>query len=45
MDYYRELIGSYRRAAGDLDMREVEDCLALYGRFDSLLEMMQRDLL
>lgn len=45
MDYYRELIGSYRRIAGELDMREVEDCLALYRRSDSLFDMMQREVL
>ena len=45
MDYYRELIGSYRRIADGLDMREVEDCLALYQRCDSLFDMMQREVL
>jgi len=45
MDYYRELIRSYRRVAGELDMREVEDCLALYRRSDSLLDMLQREVL
>ncbi|MDO4539182.1 MAG: hypothetical protein Q4B54_13540 [Coriobacteriales bacterium] len=45
MDYYRELIGSYRRIAGELDMRKVEDCLALYRRSDSLFDMMQREVL
>ena len=45
MDYYRELIGSYRRIADELDMREVEDCLALYRRSDSLFDMMQREVL
>lgn len=45
MDYYRELIGSYRRIADELDMREVEDSLALYRRSDSLFDMMQREVL
>ncbi len=27
--HYKELVGSYRRVAGELDMREVEDCMAL----------------
>jgi hypothetical protein len=45
MDYYRELIGSYRRITGELDMREVENCLALYRRSDSLFDMMQREVL
>lgn len=45
MDYYKELIGSYRRMVGALDMREVEDCIALYNRADSLFEMLQREVL
>ena len=45
LDYYKELIGSYRRIADELDMREVEDCIALYRRADSLFDMMQREVL
>ena len=45
LDYYKELIASYRKVAADLDMREVEDCLALYKRADSLFEMMQKEVL
>ena len=45
LDYYKELVGSYRKVADDLDMREVEDCLALYKRADSLFEMMQKEVL
>jgi hypothetical protein len=45
LDYYKELIGSYRRVAHELDMREVEDCMALYRRADSLFDMMQREVL
>lgn len=45
LDYYKELIGSYRRIAGELDMREVEDCMALYARADGLFNMMQREVL
>lgn len=45
MDYYKELIGSYRRMVDALDMREVEDCMALYSRADSLFEMLQREVL
>ena len=45
LDYYKELIASYRKIAGDLDMREVEDCMALYKRADSLFDMMQREVL
>ena len=44
-DYYKELIGSYRKIADDLDMREVEDCIALYKRADSLFGMMLREVL
>ena len=45
LDYYKELIASYRKIANDLDMREIEDCLALYKRADSLFDMMQKEVL
>ena len=45
LDYYKELIASYRKIADDLDMREVEDCMVLYKRADTLFEMMQREVL
>lgn len=45
LDYYKELIGSYRKIADELDMREVEDCMALYKRADALFDMMQREVL
>ena len=44
-DYYKELIASYRKIADGLDMHEVEDCMALYKRADSLFDMMQREVL
>lgn len=45
LDYYKELIVSFRKVADDLDMREVEDCMALYKRADNLFDMMQREVL
>ena len=45
LDYYKELIGSYRKIADELNMREVEDCLALYKRSDGLFDRMQREVL
>lgn len=45
LDYYKELIASYRKIVDGLDMREVEDCMALYKRADSLFDMMQREVL
>ena len=45
LDYYKELIGSYRRIAGDLDMREVEGCMALYKRADGIYERLVREVL
>ena len=45
LDYYKELIGSYRRLIDDLDLRQVEDCMKLYKRADSLFDMMQREVL
>ena len=45
LDYYKELIISYRKIVDDLDMREVEDYMALYKRADSLFDMLQREVL
>lgn len=45
LDYYKELVASYRKLASSLDMREVEDCMALYKRSDSLFDKMQREVL
>lgn len=45
LDYYKELIGSYRKIAVELDMREVEECMSLYKRADNLFDMMQREVL
>jgi predicted transcriptional regulator of viral defense system len=45
LDYYKELVAAYRKIADDLDMREVEDCMALYKRADGLFDMMQREVL
>lgn len=44
-DYYRELVTSYRKIAGDLDMRMVEDCIDLYARSDSLFDKLQKEVL
>lgn len=44
-DYYKELIISYRAIANELDMREIEDCLALYSRADALFDKMQKEVL
>lgn len=45
LDYYKEIIGSYRKLVDELDMRAVEDAMALYKRSDGLFEMMQREVL
>jgi len=45
LDYYKELIVSYRKIIDDLDMREVEGFMALYKRADSLFDMMQKEVL
>lgn len=45
LDYHKELIGSYRKIVNELDMREVEDCMALYKRADGLFDMLQREVL
>lgn len=45
IDYYKELISSYRAIVDELDMGEVEDCLALYSRADALFDKVQREVL
>ena len=45
LDYYKELISSYRRIAEELDMREIEDCMALYSGADGLFEKLQMEVL
>ncbi len=45
LDYYKEIIGSYRKIALSLDMHAIEICMDLYKRADSLFSMLQREVL
>lgn len=45
LDYYKELIASYRKIVNTLDMQEVENCIALYRNADRLFEKLQMEVL
>ena len=43
LDYYKEIIGSYRRIVDDLDIRLIEDYLGLFERNDYMFDILQRE--
>lgn len=45
LDYYKELVSSYRKIADKLDMAEVEEYISLYQRSDTLFDRLQREVL
>jgi hypothetical protein len=45
LDYYKELICSWRRIVYDLSMHEAQDCLALYRHSDLLFDRLQREVM
>ncbi|WP_172135349.1 hypothetical protein [Adlercreutzia sp. ZJ473] len=45
LDYYKEIINSYRRVAHDLDMRLVEDYIDLFKKRDFMFDILQREVL
>ena len=45
LDYYKEIIASYRRRIEDLDIRAVEDYINLFDRKDFLFDIFQREVL
>lgn len=45
LDYYKEVIGSYRRIAESLDLRLVEDYMALFKRNEFMFDILQREVL
>ncbi|MEC4272248.1 hypothetical protein VJ923_03620 [Adlercreutzia sp. R25] len=45
LDYYKEVIGSYRRIAEELDIRLIEDYIALFKRNDFMFDILQREVL
>lgn len=44
-DYYREIIGSYRRRADELDIRLVEEYMGLFERNAFMQDILQREVL
>lgn len=45
LDYYKEIINSYRRIAEELDLRLVEDYMALFKRNEFMFDILQREVL
>ena len=45
LDYYREIIASYRRIVEGLDIRAVEDYMALFERNNFMFDILQREVL
>ncbi len=45
LDYYKEIINSYRHRSEDLDIRAVEDYMNLFKRNDSMFDILQREVL
>lgn len=45
LDYYREIIDSYRRISEELDIRLVEDYMSLFKRQDAMFGILQREVL
>ena len=45
LDYYREIIDSYRRISEELDIRLVEDYMSLFKRQDAMFDILQREVL
>lgn len=45
LDYYKEIIASYRRIVEDLDLRLVEDYMSLFKRQDAMFDILQREVL
>lgn len=45
LDYYKEVIGSYRKIADELDIALVEDYMALFKRNDFMFDILQREVL
>ena len=45
LDFYREIIDSYRRISEELDIRLVEDYMSLFKRQDAMFDILQREVL
>lgn len=45
LDYYKEIVGSYRKLADELDIRAVEDHMALFERNDFMFDILQKEVL
>lgn len=45
LDYYKEVINSYRRRSESLDIRAIEDYMDLFKRNDTMFEILQKEVL
>ena len=45
LDYYKEVISSYRKIADELDIALVEDYTALFKKNDFMFDILQREVL
>ena len=45
LDYYKEVISSYRKIADELDIALVEDYMALFKKNDFMFDILQREVL
>lgn len=45
LDYYKEVINSYRHITEELDIRQVEDYMSLFKRQDAMFDILQREVL
>ena len=45
MDYYKEIIGNYRKIAFELDFGIIEDYAAMFKNSDNLMHMIQMEVL
>jgi hypothetical protein len=44
-DYYKEIIGGYRKISGDLDYQKVEEYISLFKKNDYLFDMLRHEVL
>ena len=45
LDYYKEVISSYRKIVDELDIALVEDYMALFKKNDFMFDILQREVL
>ena len=45
LDFYKEIIGRYRKIIDDIDIRKVEDYISMFKRSDFMFDILQREVL